>query len=354
MTPEDAPRPPIFSTRGLPAEAVEWGFRLLAGRAPVDGGEFANFQSLPDLDAMRRAFTNLPEFHGFFSAVLTGYPAYAMPLFLLRPPATPELPWVFQAPTLDRPVSQLCTAAQFEESAFLEIIQAMALRPARNRQLWEQAWVVSMLATEGLVARGKSGLALESGRERIGALLASRGVAVLGTGGEIADDRDAEARRLRLFYPEIVHIDDFDSLVSYVELNPREARRMPPGNHDFCWSLGIPARLGSIEAALDFFEASLAALRPGGLALHTFSFNLTSDAATWELPDLVVLRRRDIEALAARLAPAGHQIMTFNTHPGHDTADETVKTEPHGPIGHRQRHGFAVVTSFGLAIRKAS
>ena len=353
-TPEATPRPSMLSTRVLPIEAVEWAFRLLAGRDPVNGAEFDSFRALPDLDAMRRAFTNLPEFHGFFSAVLTGYPAYTMPMFMLRPPADPDLPWTFQPPTLDRPVSQLCTAAQFDEAAFLEIIQAMSLRPGRSRPHWEQAWIVSLLATEGLVATGKSGVAFDCGRERVGALLASRGVTVLGTGGDIVDDRAAEARRLQLFYPEIVHIDDFDGLVSFAALDPREVRRLPPGVHDFCWSLGIPARLGSIDAALDFFESSLVTLRPGGLALHTFSFNLTSDAATWELPDLVVLRRRDIEALAARLAPAGHRLLTFNTHPGLDTADETVKTEAHGAVGHRQRHGFAVVTSFGLAIRKAA
>lgn len=353
-TPEASPRPPMSSVRGLPTEAVEWGFRLLGGRDPLTGAEFDAFRALPDLDAMRRAFTNLPEFHAFFSSVVTGFPAYTMPLFMLRPPADPHLPWTFQAPTLDRPASQLCTAAQFDEPAFLEIIQAMSLRPGRSRAMWEQAWIVSLLATEGLVAAGKSGVAFDCDRERVGALLASRGVTVLGTGRNIVDDRVAEARRLQLFYPEIIPIDDFDGLVSFTALDPREAGNMPPGCHDFCWSLGIPARLGSIEAALDFFEASLVTLRPGGLALHTFSFNLTSDAATWELPELVVLRRRDIEALAARLASAGHRLLTFNTHPGHDIADETVKTEAHGAAGHRQRHGFAVVTSFGLAIRKGA
>jgi hypothetical protein len=352
-TPEDDARPAQPSSRGLPAEAVEWGFRLLAGRDPVTPAEFDGFKRLPDLDAMRRAFTNLHEFHGFFSTVLTGYPAWTMPLFLLRPPAEADLPWTFQPPTLEHPVSQLCTAAQFDEPAFREIIEAMALRPGRTRMLWEQAWVVSVLATEGMVAPGKSGVAFDAGRERIGSLLASRGVQVLGTGSGIADERDAEARRLQLFYPEIVHVEDFDTLVSFAEVDPRQARRMPPGSHDFCWSLGAPNRLGSIEAALDFFEASLVALKPGGLAVHSFAFNLSSDAATWELPDLVVLRRRDIETLAARLAPAGHRLVTVNTHPGHDLADETVKTEAHGPTGHRQRHGFAVATSFGLAIRKA-
>jgi hypothetical protein len=354
-TPEDESRPMQATGRSVTAEAVEWGFRLLAGRDALTRAEFASFKAMPDLDAMRRAFTNLPEFHGFFTTVLTGYPAYTAPLFLLRPPAAPEdLPWRFEPPTLDRPVSQLCTAAQFDEPAFREIIQALGLRTGRTRALWEQAWIVSVLATDGLIAPGKSGVGFDAGRDRIASLLAARGVSVLGTGGTVADDKEAEARRLQMFHPEAVHIEDFDRLVSFLELDARHLRRMPPASHDFCWSIGVPSRLGSIEAALDFLEASLVALKPGGLAVHTFGFNLTSDSATWELPDLVLLRRRDIEALAEKLAPAGHRIVTLNTHPGSDLADETVKTEAHGPIGHRQRHGFAVATSFGLAIRKAA
>lgn len=356
-TTEDTDRAPSQTPRNLSTEMVEWGFRLLGGRAPLNETEFASFQALPDMDAMRRAFTNLPEFHAFFSAVLTGRPSWTMPLFLLRPPQDPALPWRFTPPDLYRPVSQICTAAQFQEPAFLEIVQAMAMQPRQSRAQWEQAWIVSMLATEQLLAPGKSGVWFGAGRERIASLLASRGVAVTGT-----DDprttasavapltaQEAETRRLNAFHPDIVDIQDFDTLVSWAT-SPEEATGGVWGSFDFCWSVGEAGRLGSIAAALDFIEASLSVLCPGGLALHTFALNLSSDIATWELPDLAVLRRRDIEALAARLAASGHALLPLNTHPGHDPADEA---ETPAPRAHRQRQGFAVVTSFGLAIRKA-
>jgi hypothetical protein len=115
----------------------------------------------------------------------------------------------------------------------------------------------------------------------------------------------------------------------------------------------MPGRLGSIAATLDFFEASLAPLKPGGLALHGASLNLSSDRITWELPDLVILRRADIEALHERLAAKGHRLLTLNTHPGLDPADEQVSSVPAAAPAHRQRHGVVVSAGFGLAIRKA-
>lgn len=345
---------------GLPAEAVEWGFRLLAGREPVTAAEFAAFRALPDLDAMRRAFTNIPEFHGFFDAVLTGVPAWTMPLFLLRPSAVPGLAWRFEPPTLGAAASQLCTAAQFAEPIFAEILAAMGfpaaaaagLAAGRSRAAWEQAWAVAVLARQGLIAPGRRGLAIEAGRERVAALLASRGVEMLATARGVATDEDARARRTHLFHPEILDLDEFERMVGMAGLDPREVARLGD-DHDFCVSFGLPGALGSVASALEAIAASLAPLRPGGLALHAFAFNLTSDEVTWELPGLVVLRRRDIEALGARLLAEGHTLLDPSTHPGLDPEDERVKLDPSGPPGLRQRHGVVVATSFGLAIRKA-
>ncbi|WP_270937056.1 hypothetical protein [Falsiroseomonas oryzae] len=345
--PAEAPR------RGMADEAVAWGFRLLAGREPLSAAEFAAFKAQPDLNAMRRAFTNVPEFHAFFDAVLTGHPAYRMPLFMLRPSEVDGLEWRFQPPDLEQPVSQLCTFSQFADPAYAEITGAMGFPPGRGRYRWEQAWIVSVLATEGLIGPGRRGLALQAGRERVAALLASRGVEIVATSDEVTSTDPAETRRTWLFFPEVVHIEEFDRLVSFVPFELSQLGRLDAGEFDFCWSMGMPGRLRSIEAALAFFEASLAPLKPGGLALHSFAFNLTSDAATLELPDLVLLRRRDIEALAERLAASGHRLLPFNTHPGCDKADERVRSEAGGAPGIRQRHGNMVATSFGLAIRKA-
>jgi hypothetical protein len=339
--------------RGLPDEAVAWAFRLLAGREPRDAQEFAAFRSQPDIDALRRAFTRTPEFHDFFDAVLTGFPAYRMPMFMLRPPAVEGLEWRFSPPDLEQPVSQLCTAAQFENAAYLEITRAMAFPEGRARPRWEQAWIVSVLATEGLIAPGRRGLGLQVARERVAALVASRGVEVLATNDEVDDGEAAETRRGWLFYPEVLHIEEFDRLVRFAGLDLGALPGLAAEPFDFCWSVGITGRLRSIDAALAFFEASLAPLKPGGLALHTFAFNLASDRATLDTRHLTLLRRRDIEALAERLMQAGHRLLPFNTHPGTDRADEQVRTEATGMPGLRQRNGNMVSTSFGLAIRKA-
>jgi hypothetical protein len=339
--------------KGVSREAVEWGFKLLAGRAPVTPAEFEAFKALPNLNALRRAFTNTESFHEFFDSILTGYPTYTVPMFLLRPAGSAALDWRFAPPDLDQPGSQLCTAAQFAEPAFAEIIGAMGLRPTRTRAKWENAWLVSVLATAGLIAPGRRGLAIDPGRERVASLLASRGAEVLGIGADPGDARGIEARRSRLFYPEIVPIEEFDRLVRFAAFEPTAIGGFPAASMDFCFSFGMPGRLRSIEATLAFIEASLAPLRPGGLALHCLDFNLSSDKTTWELPNLVLLRRCDIEALAERLAPAGHRILAFNTHPGTDLLDEQVSATPGGTSGHRQRHGVVVATSFGLAIRKA-
>ncbi|WP_237213955.1 hypothetical protein [Falsiroseomonas oryziterrae] len=335
---------------GLTDETVQWGFRLLAGRDPLNEAERAAFRALPDLDAMRRAFTNTSSFHAFFDAVLTGRPVWTMPLFLLRPPEDGTA-WRFAPPDLDQPGSQLCTRAQFDEPAFLEIATAMGFRPAVSRAQWEQVWAASVLATEGLIRAGRRVLLIESGSERLGALLASRDVLVTAT-GSAASPRAAELRRTQLFYPEVIRIEDFDRFVAFAQATPADISGLP-GGFDACVSFGLPTRLGSTAAALDAFEASLAPLRPGGIALHSFAFNLTSDTRSWELPNLVILRRSDIEALATRLHAAGHRLLPLNLHPGVHPEDEQVTTEVGAVHALRQRHGFLVATSFGLAIRKA-
>jgi hypothetical protein len=326
----------------------------MAGRGPLSEAEMASYLALPDMDAVRRTLANTHEFHAFFGSLHTGYEAWTVPHFLLRPPAVEGLAWRFQQPDLEDPSSQLCTASQFRDAAYAEIAGALGLPPGVGRRRWEQVWIVSVLATEKLIAPGRRGLGLAVENDRIAALLSSRGVEVLATDLPDRDGRSTEARRSRLFYPEVTHIEEFDQLVRFANLDPRGVADVAPGEFDFCWSRGVPGVLGEAAAALDFMQASLAPLRPGGLAVHTVEFNLTSNRTTWEQPDNVLLRRRDIEALAGRLAADGHMLLPLNTHPGQEPEDEKVRGTLGGAPGLRQRVGMMVSTSFGLAIRKAA
>jgi hypothetical protein len=351
---EDSPEPARAArpSGAVTREAVEWGFRLLAGRAPLNAGEEAAFLAQKDLDALRRMLANTHDFHAFFGSLLTGAETWAVPMFMLRPPANKAIPWRFEPPDLENPCCQLCTAGQFNDAAYLEIAQAMGYPPGVRRMRWDPVWIVSVLATAELIAPGRRGLALLAGSDRVAALVASRGVEVLATAPPRPDNPATETRRTALFHPEVVHIEDFDRLVRFADLDPRHVGSVPRDAFDFCWSMGAPHRLGSIAAALDFFEASLVPLKPGGIAAHAFDFNLTSNRSTWEQPGNVLLRRRDVEALAERLAASGHEMLPINTHPGLEPADERVRGTIGSSPGLRQRSGMMVSTSFGIAIRK--
>jgi hypothetical protein len=59
-------------------------------------------------------------------------------------------------------------------------------------------------------------------------------------------------------------------------------------------------------------------LKPGGIAVHTTEFNLSSNEDTFDTPGLSLYRQRDIEELAHRLEKSGHKIqlnLTQGDHP---------------------------------------
>ncbi|WP_439597244.1 methyltransferase domain-containing protein [Falsiroseomonas sp.] len=338
----------------LSAEAVTWAFRLLISRDPFTQEEVESHRHWPDLDTLRRVCADTWEFHDFFDSAREGVPSYGMPIFLMRPSADPAFPFRFAPPSLEDPVGQMCTAAQFDDPAFAEIVGAMGMAPVRGRRSWEQAWIVSLLATHGMVAQGRRGLGFGVGRERIPSLLASRGVKVL------ASDRPAAepslhpgSERTALFHPEILHLEDFEQLVDYRPIDMRDLPADLDGQFDFCWSASALDRLGSVEAATAFLEESLRVLKPGGLSVHCFTLNISSDTALLRHPELVALRRQDLETLAARIRAQGHEMLPVNLHPGLDPEDAEVSSRPDAPPRPKQRHGVSVVTSFGLALRKA-
>lgn len=341
----------------LSADAVAWAFRLLIGRDPFSAEEVEAHRNLPDLATLRRAFSNTWEFYDFFDAAVEGVPAYGMPLFLMRPPGDPAFPYRFEPPSLEHPVGQMCTAGQFDDPVFAEIAEAMGMAPGRTRRSWEQAWIVSLLATQGMIAAGKQAIGFGVGRERIPSLLASRGVRVLASDlPHVSEDVQLPpgAQQMALFHPEILHLEDFEAMVGYRDIDMNHLPADLDGQFDFCWSASAVDRLGSLAAASAFLEESLRVLKPGGIAAHTFTLNITSDIATVDHPTLAVLRRRDLEALAAQIQAQGHEMLPVNLHPGLEPQDAEVATKPDGPPRPKQRHGALVVTSFGLALRKAA
>ena len=144
---------------------------------------------------------------------------------------------------------------------------------------------------------------------------------------------------------------EFDRLVRFA---PVDMNAIPAGleGFDLCWSSCAFEHLGSIEHGLRFVEASLRTLRPGGIAVHTTEFNLSSDTDTFEAENLCLFRRRDMEALLERLARAGHTPWPLNLYPGDGAIDAHIDLPPYALPHLKLQVGQYVTTSIGIVVQK--
>jgi hypothetical protein len=238
-------------------DALTWGFRLFLGRDPRDTAEMTAFAPTASLEDLRAEFIRTAEFQEFLDTVLPrSRPRIGVPISLLRPPLS-DIPWRFEPPNLDSPVSQLCTAAQFDEPAAQEIMKAMGMARRLHRRNWQQLYVVSVLATLGCIAKGRSAIGFGTTRERIAALLASRGVEVMALGRPGATTPEEARGGYHLFFPEVVRLADFELLVHFAEQDLKEPDLDLGGPYDICWSCDVAQHMGHMDAVLGLVEGSL-------------------------------------------------------------------------------------------------
>lgn len=341
-------------------EAALWAIRLFLGREPRDAAEVAHYAALGSLERLRAGMMRNPVARGEFHRIVRDLEGYRVPLFLLRPAeAAGPVPFLFTPPSLARPVSQLCTYGQFEEPDYAAWCAEMASVPGRRRKQWEFCWILAALSAGGMLRPGLRALGFGTGREVLPAVLAKRGLDVLATDAPAEGAFSARwaaagmhGRQLMdLHRPEILDEASFARRVAWraVDMNaiPEDL-----AGFDLCWSACALEHLGGIAAGLDFVANSLRCLRPGGLAVHTTEFNLSSDTDTVEEKGLCLFRRRDIAALAARLAAEGHEVWPVNLHPGDRPVDEVIDLPPPGDPHLKLFVGRFVTTSIGIAVRK--
>jgi hypothetical protein len=123
------------------------------------------------------------------------------------------------------------------------------------------------------------------------------------------------------------------------------------GAFDFTWSSCALEHLGSLEAGLDFVVGQMRYVAPGGVAVHTTEYNLTSETDTHQSGGTVLYRRPDIEELARRLRRCGHRFH-FDLTPGITPADIHVDTAPFSNTHLRTTLGPYVTTSLALVIER--
>ncbi len=348
-----------ISQQTMSLESIIWAYRLFLGKETEQPdlinqyiGNYDSFESI------RRHFSQLPEFKNFYDSGQKISKSYSFSTFLIHwlLQNDPEFPNMI-SPTLSNPTSQLCTCNQFKESIYSDWCAKLHYKPVLHRKQWEYIYILQSLKHCGVFYPGARGLGFGTGREPLPSCMAAAGISVIATDAppntakEWSNSKQYTECLDTLFYEDVVEASLFKRFVrfEYADMNsiPDSYREV-----DFCWSSCCLEHLGSIEKGIKFIENSLKTLRPGGVAVHTTEFNLSSNDETLEEGETVLFRMRDMKRLAYRLTAAGYNIRPFNFFPGSDDIDAFIDLPPynHSPHLKLQLSRF-VTTSIGIIVQ---
>lgn len=160
-----------------------------------------------------------------------------------------------------------------------------------------------------------------------------------------------------IHWPKALSADAFGKRASYQNIDMRDLSAVVKGAFDFSWSSCAFEHLGSLDAGLKFLVDSLACLKPGGIAVHTTEFNISSNESTIEAGPNVIYRKKDIEAFEARIRSLSCAIEGLDLDAGseqHDIAFDYWPFYTHGRQHLKLQLEGYVSTSLLLIIRKSS
>lgn len=270
-------------------------------------------------------------------------------------------------PTFEHPISQLVSGEQIRHEAFERWRVRLGMRAGLNRKLWEYVYIARVLEVNLDLTSRPRVVGFGVGRERLPAALAALGCDVLATdfpacgNGKASDwtarslddlrtpldgDWDNALRGIPLCHAEI-----FDRSVHFRGV---DMTAIPPDIEGFdgLWSCGSLEHLGGLKSGIEFIMQSLRCLRPGGTAVHTTEYNLTSDRYTMDNDDICFYRKRDLVDLVGRLRTEGHQIELTLCRENTVENNDVDRTPFNYELTMNAQYGVHVITSVGLVIRK--
>lgn len=256
--------------------------------------------------------------------------------------------------------SELCKAKDWQTSWFQRWVSELK-EPARfHRKQWEFVYVMQSLWERGCISSGKKGLVFAVGSEPCPSIFANYGCYILATDifPEIGKQKGWTAGDQLCFGLDSLNkrgLCSDEVLQKQVQYRAVDMNEIPSDltNFDFNWSSCSFEHLGSIEKGLSFLRNQLRTLSPGGWAVHTTEYNISSNDRTLETGDTVIFRMKDLEMLAAELRDEGHYVEELDYSLGGLPEDFAIDVHPHMQETHLklQLNEF-VVTSIGLIIRK--
>lgn len=256
----------------------------------------------------------------------------------------------------------LCRQELFEQPFFHFWCGRIGEEVRYHRKQWEFVFIAQAAWERGLLAPGRRALGFGVGTEPLSALFAAHGVKVTATdmAGDAVQSAGWQATAQHasgkdgLRHLGICPPDAFDRNVEFRNCDMNAVPADLTG-YDFCWSACALEHLGSIEMGLSFIERSIDCLAPGGWAIHTTEFNLTSNEATIDNEITVLFRRQDIERVIERLRAQGHEAAAVDWTEGTGALDQYIDLPPYRSEPHLSAAiaGFKT-TSLGLIVRKSS
>ena len=266
-------------------------------------------------------------------------------------------------------VSQVCRYDALESSRFRNWIAQLNEPWFPHRKLWELAFICEALSERNLLNENCRGLGFAVGTEKLPALFASMGCDITATDLPINDDRNDKWAKTNQYTGSLDGLNK-DKLCPQelfskkVTFQPVDMNHIPASlrDYDFTWSTCSFEHCGNIELGLRFLEHQMACLKPGGIAVHTTEFNLTSNQNTCTKGDFVIYRLCDIEAIIERLKNHGHAVEPIDVHSGDHVVDQIIDQPPYSEFSEmaisKRKHmrlnlkGF-VSTSIALIIKKS-
>ena len=259
------------------------------------------------------------------------------------------------------PASTLCRQESFDAPYFTYWAAKINHAARYHRKVWEFVFICQVLHERGALGPGARGLGFGVGEESLPAFFASQGCLVTATdmAPEAAtaagwtDTQQHAASKEMLRRKWVCDDAVFDANVEFL---PCDMNAIPDDmtGYSFCWSACALEHLGSIEHGLAFIERTLDCLQPGGFAVHTTEYNLSSNDDTVDNENTVLFRKRDLEELAERLKAKGHFMAPLDLNPGSGLIDRYIDVAPYRDEPHlKLALGGYGVTSVGLIIQKA-
>jgi len=274
-----------------------------------------------------------------------------------RPMTSPPQPIPFS--------SSLCHQAHFGLDQYRFWAEQLKERPKFQRKQWEFIYIAQALYERGFLTPGRKGLVFGAGQEQLPSLFASFGVEILAT-DQAAEDAERSGWSASLQHTfDLAALNQrgictdrmFRELVSFTPVDMNAIPNSLDGQFDFCWSACALEHLGSLEHGLRFIENSMRTLRPGGVAVHTTEYNLSSNTDTLETEHCSYYRRRDIEGFIERMTGAGFDVAPIDWKLGEGFAERVIDLPPYAGRGEphiRLKAGMYDTTSIGLIITRSA